>query len=210
MSFSPNTGLVRFSYSYILLINDNFYFAHRWRKIQQLGLSKEYRDKHSDTGKWLRQIFGLIFLNPQEVGDAFVFDFEYNRPHDTRVREFADYLVENYIQEDAVFPPEVWAENSASLSRTTNCCESFHSKLKNYCSSPHPNLHVFLNLLNDMQKDTYIKLNSIRINQKRNIRQEVLQKQKFIQEKINQYNDGNISRKHFIQCVSYKFSSFNM
>jgi hypothetical protein len=40
----------------------------RWKKIQQVGLAKEYKEKDSLTGKWIRHIFGLIFLKPEEVG----------------------------------------------------------------------------------------------------------------------------------------------
>jgi hypothetical protein len=47
----------------------------RWRKIQQVGLAKEYKEKDSLTGKWIRHIFGLIFLKLEQVGDTFVFDF---------------------------------------------------------------------------------------------------------------------------------------
>lgn len=32
-----------------------------WRKIQQLGLSKDYKER-TDIGKWLGYCFGLLFL----------------------------------------------------------------------------------------------------------------------------------------------------
>ena len=37
-------------------------------QIQAVGLSKEYKDNTSDVGNWLGNIFGIPFLNPEEVG----------------------------------------------------------------------------------------------------------------------------------------------
>lgn len=40
-----------------------------WRKIQNLGLVCEYKNRDSEIGKWLKLTFGMIFLQPDEVGD---------------------------------------------------------------------------------------------------------------------------------------------
>jgi hypothetical protein len=37
-----------------------------WRKIQSLGLSKNFKKK-SEIGKFLKVCFGLFFLEPEEV-----------------------------------------------------------------------------------------------------------------------------------------------
>jgi hypothetical protein len=42
------------------------------RKIQSIGLSKEYKEKNDHVGKWLTRFFGLPFLPPNEVEDCFV------------------------------------------------------------------------------------------------------------------------------------------
>jgi hypothetical protein len=39
------------------------------RKIQKTGLSTEYKDNESNTGKWLKSFFGLAFLDPSDVED---------------------------------------------------------------------------------------------------------------------------------------------
>jgi len=44
---------------------------------------------------------------------------------DPKYQEYADYLVDNYIGENANFPPNIWAVFAADLTRTTNNCESF-------------------------------------------------------------------------------------
>jgi hypothetical protein len=43
-----------------------------YRKMQNLGLSQDYKDSESAIGKWLKQSFGLHFLDPTEVEDCFV------------------------------------------------------------------------------------------------------------------------------------------
>nr|CAI5841229.1 unnamed protein product [Callosobruchus analis] len=179
----------------------------RWRKIQQLGLASEYKNQQSPLGNWLNHLFGLTFLPPAEVGECFTQDFMSDKPQDSKVDQFTDYLVDTYVDSDSKFPPEIWAENSCSIFRTTNTCESFHSKFKRENLSPYPNIHSFVKVLTEMQTDTYIKLNSIKRHEKKYIRRETLLKQQFIQSKIMQLNRHGISRYNFVKCVSYKFSS---
>lgn len=180
-------------------------YACRFRKIQQLGFTTEYKDPTSKVGAWLRHVFGLAFLPPNQVGDCFAFDFMEDIP-DARLLAFADSLTDNYIDEErAIFPPNIWAADTPSIARTTNACESFHSRYNSYCPSPHPNINVFLHCLKAMQIDTYIKMNST--TETPQTRKEVLLSQKFIAEKIIQYQNGNIGRYDFVKCVSYKYSS---
>jgi len=40
-----------------------------WRKIQSLGLSKQYGKKDSEKSQFLKKIFGLSLLPPAEVGN---------------------------------------------------------------------------------------------------------------------------------------------
>lgn len=148
-----------------------------------------------------------MFLSPHEVGDCFVEDFMPDRPVDNRIIQFSDYLVENYIDDDSLFPPCIWAEKTASLLRTTNTCESFHSKFNRYCSSTHPNVHLFLNSLKSMQVDSYIKINSANQNINRKIRKAVTEKEHFIKKKIELLETNEINRYDYVKCVSYKFSN---
>jgi len=51
-----------------------FHLSQAWyRKIQRIGLAKEYKDKESPTGDWLKVFFGLRFLEPVEVEECFIF-----------------------------------------------------------------------------------------------------------------------------------------
>lgn len=48
-------------------------------------------------------------------------------PGCTKVELFADYVLSTYIEDSAMFPPNIWAETPASTRRTNNEPEAFHS-----------------------------------------------------------------------------------
>ncbi|CAG2206186.1 unnamed protein product [Mytilus edulis] len=81
-----------------------------WRKIQALGLSKEYKECTTEVGKWLHKFFGLSFLPDADVEDSFVEDMMAEAPKEPRCSKFADYLTENYVTTESRFPPILWAE----------------------------------------------------------------------------------------------------
>lgn len=110
-----------------------------------------YKNHDSEIGKWLGHVFGLPFLDAEEVQDCFVFDFISDKPVCDKLTKFCDYLVDTYIGDDATFPPTVWAEASASLENTSNCCESFHARLNDSFYDIHPTIFVFLKNLQNFK-----------------------------------------------------------
>lgn len=90
----------------------------------------------------------------------------------------------NYISLESKFQPSIWAEFSNSLIRTTNACESFHSKLNGMFYSSYPNIFQFVEVLKNIQTDIYIKIRSSNLTNKR---REDVEKVKFIKKKKN-YN----------------------
>ena len=81
-----------------------FQLRQTWRrKIQFLGLNKQYGKKYSEVCQFLKKIFGLSLLPPPEVCDPF-FGVFIRLPNDKQVEEFCDYLLENYIDADSTFP----------------------------------------------------------------------------------------------------------
>ncbi|KAF0774020.1 MULE domain-containing protein [Aphis craccivora] len=107
------------------LVGCRFHLSQSWgRAIQNFGLSVEYKSE-SEINKWLHLCFGLLFLSPEKVPNVFAFTLEAIMPSDPRVTKFSGYLVDNYISNDAAFPPHLWADQNTNLIRTTNACESF-------------------------------------------------------------------------------------
>jgi hypothetical protein len=72
------------------------------------------------------------------------------------IKEFSDYLVDNYISNEGLFLPHIWASDKISTQKTTKACESFHTKFNKLFSSPRPNIFVFIDVLTQLQINTYI------------------------------------------------------
>lgn len=192
----------------IILRGCRFHLSQSWwRKIQNLGLSIEYKNHSSDIGKWLKWIFGLPLLEPENVGTCFVVDFMGIKPMDERIDKFCDYLVDTYIDENATFPPYLWSSCNISGERTTNACESFHSAFGKYFYSPHPNIFVFYEVLKMIQLQSYIKINSVEKENK--IKNHKYKKQKTIaDENISKYLNGNLDMFEFVKRISYHNKKF--
>lgn len=85
--------------------------------------------------------------------------------------------------------------------RTTNACESFHSKLNSMFYSSYPNIFQFLEVLKNVQTDVYIKMRSFNQTQ---IRRKAMEKEDYIREFMRQYEDKIITRLEFIEKLAYK------
>jgi hypothetical protein len=66
-----------------------FHLAHSlWRKIQSLGLSKQYGKKDSELIQFLKKIFELSLSPQAEICDCFALELLCNLPNDKRVDQF--------------------------------------------------------------------------------------------------------------------------
>lgn len=182
-----------------------FHLGQAWhRKIQDLGLGKEFREgKTSDIGQWLKYTFGLSYLKSEDVGDCLAFDLVPIQPEDPRVSKFVDYLVDYYIDENAKFPPSMWARADASTENTTNACESFHSHFNACFYQVHPNIISFVEILLQCQTECYIRMAST--NEKTYVSKSVLQKRKNLNKIITEYLEGSVSRFDMVKFSCYKF-----
>uniref|UniRef100_A0A8D8UTE6 MULE domain-containing protein n=1 Tax=Cacopsylla melanoneura TaxID=428564 RepID=A0A8D8UTE6_9HEMI len=105
--------------------------------------------------------FGLPFLVPNVVEDCFSEDImSIQAAENSAVVQFCDYVLDNYIDVHSNFPPHIWAEFSCNISRTTNACESFHSKLNSMFYHPHPNIFKLVEALGEVQTMSNIKIKS--------------------------------------------------
>jgi len=163
-------------------------------------VSAEYKDQSSEKSKFLKHVFGLPFLSPDEVENAFVFDLmSCDVSNNSEVLKFATYLMDNHVTNYSLFPPRAWAESSNSMLRTTNSCEAFHSKFNSMVYSSHPKIFQFIEVIKNLQCDVYIKIRS-----DGQLSKTTLEKHLFLSQKLNAYNNGEISRFEFIKTVSFK------
>jgi hypothetical protein len=69
-----------------------FHLKQAWyRKILELGLSGEYKNSVSPIGKWLKYLFGLPYVAPEDVGEVFCFELMSMKPKNFAVRTFYLY-----------------------------------------------------------------------------------------------------------------------
>lgn len=122
-------------------------------------MSKDYRDQ-TDIGIFLKNIFGLPLLNQVDVENCIIEDFISIMPKPQKLNEYMDYIIENYIDSGALFPISMWAETNSSSERTTNACESFHSKYNSLFYTHHQDIYTFLEILKKIQIDTKIAIQS--------------------------------------------------
>lgn len=219
LSFSPKSIVIDFEKSIHIAVNIvwpssevigcRFHLLQSWyRKIQELGLTGEYKDKTSEIGKWLGYTFGLPFLAPDQVGDCFSEDLVAFQPTDSRVIQYSDYLVEHYIDATSSFPPHIWAAASDSMARTTNACESFHNQFNSFFYTSHPSLFIFVDMLIKYQSENYIKIQSVHKPYKFQ-NSETGKRQNAIKCLLNLLSVGEIKRLQFVKSVSHYYAPEN-
>jgi len=77
-------------------------------------------------------------------------------PSNNKIVQSCDYLTDTYMQD--LFPPSLCGSKSEVI--TNNVCESFHSKFNAYFYQHHPLLYKFIDAIQDIQVDAYIKIRS--------------------------------------------------
>ena len=91
-----------------------FHLRQAWyRQIQHLGLQQKCQKSKSSTGetvlsdggRWIRYVFGLTFLKPEEVHGTFISDLLPMRPTCAKLNKFTKYLLKNYVRADTKSPP---------------------------------------------------------------------------------------------------------
>ncbi|KAK3918445.1 Monopolin complex subunit pcs1 [Frankliniella fusca] len=116
----------------------------------------------NDERDWHVSFLGMGQLPPALVGDVFTMLFE-KIPDGEEFSEFCDYILETYVDElQAMFLPEVWASEPADLPTTTNGAEGFHADFNRQFASGHPNIHASLQVLLEVQAQTYVKIRTIK------------------------------------------------
>jgi len=130
-----------------------------------------------------------------------------SKPNDYRLIQFSDYLLKNYISNDAAFPPNIWAAATVDLNRTTNACKSFHSHFNKSFNSTHADIFIFLDILKQIQLENYIKINSINKPHKyRNSKSK--KKYAYMQDIIKKYKNNEISIDNYVENVAHCFGDF--
>lgn len=97
-----------------------FHVSRAWgaRVYASPVLRATFRDTAATTGPWLRSFFGLPYLPPELVPDAFV-ELMADCPRHQPFVNFADYVLENYIENDGALTPDQWAQRPGGCNANT-------------------------------------------------------------------------------------------
>jgi hypothetical protein len=79
-------------------------------------------------------------------------------PDNEKVMEFADYVLNTYVDERTIFHSRIWEDPNLYSKRTTNGCENFHKQLGAMFYSRHPNIFDFAEKLKTIQTKNYLKI----------------------------------------------------
>ena len=180
-----------------------FHLAQAWyRKIQSLGLTSEYKSQDSAVGQWLKTFFGISFLDPAVVEECFVFDIFSEAPDSEKAVDFADYVVNNYIDQSSSFPPIIWEDSDVEGKRTTNGCESFHKEFSTMFYSSHPNIFDFLAKIQCVQTKTYLKIRAANGRFPSGRKESDNTKQK--KELKARFENGELTRIEYVRRMAFK------
>lgn len=159
----------------------------------------------SPGSRWLWYVFGLPFLKPSEARDAFLNDLLPIRPQCPKLIKFTEYLFANYLNDDALFPPTLWAcETGDLMARTTNTCESFHSRFNASFYKDHPDIFLFTRNLIQFQTETYVTIQSL--NTVKKVRSTYTRKKLYVENLMADYRNKAIDRLQFIKRLGYYLS----
>ncbi|KAF0709573.1 Uncharacterized protein FWK35_00033720, partial [Aphis craccivora] len=87
------------------------------RQIKIIFLLFSYTND-DELGKWLKLFFGLPFLPPHEIENAFV-ELVSICPNIDIGCLFSDYILNTNVEDDCLFPPKIWAQEPSENHRTT-------------------------------------------------------------------------------------------
>lgn len=121
----------------------NFHFNQcLWRKIQELGMVKMFKDD-DEIREHVKMCAALAHI-PTEFSDSGWLQIMENSPLNSKVEQFNDYFVEQWLENDIV--KDMWV-CYGERHRTTNSLEGWHSRLNRAVGKHHPNIFELVKIL---------------------------------------------------------------
>ena len=128
-------------------------------------------------------------------------------PSDDRCSKFADYIVENYMDDGCDFPVDFWAQSPQDINpSTTNGAESFHAHLNNDISTPHPSIYVFTETLMRCQTAAYVNMSSLHSVRLPSLKES--HKISNLKRMFTDYCTGIVTKIDYLRQVGYRVAPF--
>lgn len=118
----------------------NFHFNQSiWRKVQDLGLATLYKQDKA-IRRHIKLTAALSHLPPEYIDDGWIFIME-TSPINDAVVTYNDYFVTQWLDNPAI--SDMWICYN-ERHRTTNICESWHSRLNRQIAKAKPNINELI------------------------------------------------------------------
>ncbi|GFR93754.1 hypothetical protein ElyMa_006234200 [Elysia marginata] len=76
----------------------HFHLSQVWfRKIQELGLTTEYKNNDSEIGQWLKLFFAIPLLHTKDIEEFFAFTLMPIQPPSDKAEKFSDYIFQQTV-----------------------------------------------------------------------------------------------------------------
>lgn len=196
------------------LVGSRFHVAKAWhRKLNTdvPDIRDHYNDGTSEIGNWLRTFFGLPFLPPFEISEAFCELISEAPEYIKAIMKFPDHILINYMGEDSrsnvLYPTETWAKQpSNSFDGTINEIQSFYPQLNELYSNNHSTIWDVVHIFKKMQADTYFKIENTKLKILPILDQDHIEKLKFNYSIWCKYTDGIISRYCYLNTFGHIYN----
>ncbi|XP_053214390.1 uncharacterized protein LOC128397669 [Panonychus citri] len=213
LSFSPEVFILDFELGVISAIKNlfssstikccNFHFGQCvWRKVQNIGLKKDYGVDQNVT-KTIKRLISLPLIKPVDIDEVFE-KIVIDAGDGDKIEKLLEYFYDNFYKTDARFERSLW--NTADLigPRTTNHLEGWHHAINLDIKISHPNLWIFIKKIMNQQKIFETRL--LIQNSGTNV---VRKRNKWIQINIKRdklferYNNGELSALEYLDRIKY-------
>lgn len=196
------------------LLGCRFHIAKAWHRrlnAEMTELRNHFNDGTSEIGNWLRTFFGLAFLPPNEISDAFCELIAEAPDSSDSLMRFPDHILIDYMGEDwqsnVLYPTETWAKQpSNSHGGTFNEIQSFYPQLNELFSNGKSTIWDVVEIIKKIQTDTYIKIEHTKLNTLPLLEHEQIEKLNFNYTLWCKYVNGHISRLSYLNTLGHIYN----
>ena len=134
-----------------------------WRKIQELGLSVEYKEDKK-VRVWLEFFKTMAFI-PIDLLDStfqYLLSIQPESLNSDKLRLFVNYFESTWIGRDSKFPKDMWNHYETIGPRSNNHVEGYNLKFNRYVETIHPNVYKLIQDMRD--QEAFCSMNYIQRN----------------------------------------------
>lgn len=132
------------------------------RATKRIGLWRSY-NTDNDVKKFVRRLMALPLIPMDRIDDAWleiVGDApDPNHPQRDLCTELENYIVNTWIDDNALFERQLWNHYGEDNDKTSNAAESSHHRINSICGKNRLNIHAFCREISSEVSNSETKIN---------------------------------------------------